>query len=63
MTALQYNNLINGEWMAGATYAPNVNPRNLTDFIGEYAQADVAQLNAAIDSAHQAFPAWSVSSI
>lgn len=63
MKILQHNNLINGEWVACATYAPNVNPSNLADVIGEYAQADVAQLNAAVDAAHQAFPAWSVSGI
>ncbi|MCX7256941.1 MAG: aldehyde dehydrogenase family protein [Polaromonas sp.] len=63
MTTPQYNNLINGEWVACATYAPNVNPSNLADVIGDYAQADVAQLNAAVDAAQQAFPAWSVSGI
>ena len=40
----QHNNLINGEWLAGTGYSANLNPSNLADVIGEYAQADVAQL-------------------
>ena len=30
----QYDNLINGEWRAGASYSPNVNPSNLGDVLG-----------------------------
>lgn len=63
MTTRQHNNLINGEWVKGATYAPNINPSNLADVVGEYAQADVQQLQAAVASAQKAFPAWSTSGI
>ena len=59
----QHNNLINGEWLAGTGYAPNLNPSNLADVIGEYAQADVSQLNAAVAAAQKAFPAWSTGGI
>ena len=45
--------------MAGARYAPNINPSNLADVIGDYAQADAAQLDAAVQAAQAAFPAWS----
>ena len=59
----QYNNFINGEWVAGSRYAPNINPSDTSDVLGDYAQADAAQVNAAIEAARAAFPAWSVSSI
>ncbi|MCX7258075.1 MAG: aldehyde dehydrogenase family protein, partial [Polaromonas sp.] len=59
----QYNNLIGGQWLAGASYSPNLNPSNLADVIGEYAQADAAQLDAAVQAARAAFSAWSVSNI
>ena len=59
----QHHNLINGEWLAGTGYSANLNPSNLADVIGEYAQADVAQLNAAVAAAQKAFPAWSTGGI
>ena len=59
----QHNNLINGEWLAGTGYSANINPSNLADVVGEYAQADVAQLNAAVAAAQKAFPAWSTGGI
>ena len=34
-----FNNYIAGEWIAGASSTPNRNPSNLSDVIGEYAQA------------------------
>jgi aldehyde dehydrogenase (NAD+) len=59
----KHDNLINGQWVAGAAYAPNVNPSNLSDVIGEYAQADAAQLDAAVKAARAAFPAWSTGNV
>jgi len=61
--ANQFSNYINGEWMAGAKWAPNRNPSDLSDVIGDYAQADAGQTEAAIAAAARAFPAWSVGSI
>jgi alpha-ketoglutaric semialdehyde dehydrogenase len=61
--ANRFHNYIGGEWIAGAAWAPNRNPSDLGDVIGEYAQADAAQTNAAVAAARGAFPAWSVSSI
>jgi len=63
MTTPKYDNLINGEWVAAAKYTPNINPSNLADVIGEYAQADVEQLNAAVAAARAALPAWSTGNI
>ena len=60
----RFSNYIGGEWTAAAAaWAPNRNPSDLTDVIGEYAQADAEQARAAIDAAAAAFPAWSVGSI
>lgn len=58
MSIQKHDNLINGQWVAGAKYAPNINPSNLGDVIGDYAQADAAQLDAAVQAAQAAFPAW-----
>jgi acyl-CoA reductase-like NAD-dependent aldehyde dehydrogenase len=55
----RFHNLINGEWVAGASESPNINPSDTRDVIGLYAQADAAQAEAAIAAAHAAFPAWS----
>jgi acyl-CoA reductase-like NAD-dependent aldehyde dehydrogenase len=60
----QHPNYINGEWIAAAaSWTPNRNPSDLSDVIGEYAQADGEQTKAAIAAAARAFPAWSVGSI
>ncbi|HEY5582656.1 MAG TPA: aldehyde dehydrogenase family protein, partial [Rhodoferax sp.] len=48
MTTQKHDNLINGQWIAGAHYAPNLNPSNIADVIGDYTQADAAQLDAAV---------------
>ena len=58
-----FNNLINGQWLAGNSTSANRNPSNLSDAIGEYAQADAAGLDAAVQAAQAAFPAWSTSGI
>jgi len=52
-------NFIGGEWVAGARSAPNINPSDTRDVIGEYALADLTQARSAVDAAATAFPAWS----
>lgn len=59
----KYDNLIGGQWVAGTSYTPNINPSNLADLIGDYTQASAAQLDAAVQAARAAFPAWSTSGI
>jgi aldehyde dehydrogenase (NAD+) len=59
----KHDNLINGQWVAGDAYTPNRNPSNLADVVGEYTQATAAQLDAAVQAARAAFPAWSTSGI
>jgi acyl-CoA reductase-like NAD-dependent aldehyde dehydrogenase len=50
----RFDNLIGGEWVAGATTHANINPSDTADVIGEYSQADVAQTEAAIAAASAA---------
>jgi len=54
----RYDNYIDGQWVASDRYQANVNPSDLSDVIGEYAQADAAQVEQAIAAARRAFPAW-----
>ncbi len=51
-------NFINGEWLEGKGVRENINPSDLTDMIGTYAQADKAQTESAIAAAKAAQPAW-----
>ena len=53
-----HKNFINGEWVSGASVKDNINPSDVTDIVGQYAQADAAQAQAAIAVAKAAFPAW-----
>ena len=63
MTTQQHDNLINGQWVAGDSYSPNVNPSNTADVLGQYTQANGEQMDAAVQAARAAFPAWSTSGI
>lgn len=54
----RYDNYIDGQWVGSARYQVNTNPSDLSDVIGEYAQADAAQVEQAIAAARRAFPAW-----
>ncbi|MFN0193673.1 MAG: aldehyde dehydrogenase family protein [Aestuariivirga sp.] len=53
-----HKNFINGEWVAGESAKPNINPSDVTDVVGEYAQAGRAQAEEAIAAAKAAAPAW-----
>jgi len=59
----RHDNLINGEWVAGNSYSPNVNPSDLSEVIGEYTQGDAKHVDAAVAAARAAFPAWSTGGI
>lgn len=58
MTA-PFRNLIAGEWVGGGETAPNLNPSNVADVVGEYARGGAADVDAAVAAAKAAFPAWS----
>ena len=57
MSNLQQN-FIAGEWVAGAGEIANINPSDLSDVIGHFAQADTAQLQRALDAAEAAQREW-----
>lgn len=59
----RYDNLINGQWTSSTNYRPNLNPSDLSDVIGEYAQGNLDDVQAAVAAATAAFPAWSTSGI
>ncbi len=54
-------NFINGTWLDAPQAKDNINPSDLSDVIGVYAQADVTQIEAAVAAAKQAAPAWAAS--
>jgi alpha-ketoglutaric semialdehyde dehydrogenase len=58
-----FANLIAGEWLGGSSATSNRNPSNLDDVVGNYAQADKAQAEAAIAAAKKSFASWSNSAI
>ena len=51
-------NYIGGEWVAGLNAAPNTNPSDTSDIVGEYAMASADDAHAAIDAAYHALPDW-----
>jgi alpha-ketoglutaric semialdehyde dehydrogenase len=54
-----HKNYIAGEWREGESATRDVNPSDTNDVVGLYAQANAAQLDAAVAAARAAFPAWS----
>lgn len=55
-------NYIGGQWLDGVRAVPNVNPSDLRDVIGDFAQADVTQAREAVAAAYAAAPVWGQSS-
>ena len=55
---LMFNNLIDGEWLSDGARAPNVNPSDTKDIVGQAVRGTRAQAEAAIAAAKTAFPAW-----
>jgi len=55
-------NLVGGQWIGG-TAAPNINPSDLADVVGEYDVADAAVARAAVEAARQAAPGWARSGV
>ncbi|WP_151633101.1 aldehyde dehydrogenase family protein [Noviherbaspirillum aerium] len=56
-------NHINGRWVESAHAAPNINPSNLAESLGDYAHADEAQTQDAITAAHSALDDWRCGSV
>jgi acyl-CoA reductase-like NAD-dependent aldehyde dehydrogenase len=51
-------NLIGGRWVLGTGAVPNINPSDLTDIVGTYAQGSSEDVNAAVEAASKAARAW-----
>ncbi|WP_281966737.1 aldehyde dehydrogenase family protein [Roseovarius nanhaiticus] len=51
-------NYIAGEWVTGPGQIDNINPSDLSDVIGTYAQASAEQLDHALDAAKSAQAEW-----
>ncbi len=53
-----HRNFIGGEWIAASDAAPDINPSDLSDVVGEYARATRKQAETAIAAAKAAFPVF-----
>jgi aldehyde dehydrogenase (NAD+) len=58
MATQEYRNYIAGEWVKGATSSQDINPSDTSDVVAEYAQADKAQTETAVEAARAAAPGW-----
>jgi len=58
-----HRNLIAGEWVEGSNASDNINPSNTNDVVGQFAMADAAMTEQAIDAAVAASHAWARSPI
>jgi aldehyde dehydrogenase (NAD+) len=56
-----HKNFIDGAWVAGVGEKDNINPSDVSDVIGSYAQADESHADAAIQAAKAALPGWAAS--
>ena len=56
--ATEFKNLIDGDWTAGAATVENINPSDVSDVIGAFAQADAAQLDDAVAAGRSAQRLW-----
>ena len=59
---MSYGHFIAGQWQNAAKSRPNINPSDLSDVIGEYADAEANDADAAISAAREAFPSWAYGS-
>ncbi|ASG67263.1 aldehyde dehydrogenase family protein [Francisella halioticida] len=54
---------INGQWYEGQNTIKNINPSNIKQNIGDFAQASSDQVELAIDAANAAQPVWEKTSL
>jgi aldehyde dehydrogenase (NAD+) len=57
--ATAFSNLIDGRQIDSADRAPDINPSNLHDVVGEFARASTSDAELAIAAARKAFAKWS----
>jgi aldehyde dehydrogenase (NAD+) len=60
---LETRNFIVGAWCDGESTIANVNPSDLSDVIGHYAQADAEDVDRAVAAAREAQPKWAAAGI
>ncbi|WP_404933936.1 aldehyde dehydrogenase family protein [Nitratireductor sp. L15S-10] len=53
-----FKNYIAGEWIEGDSQVENINPSDTRDIVGLAARSGAADLDRAIDAAHDAAPGW-----
>ena len=58
-----FDNYIGGQWVGASRTVANINPSDTSDVIGDYSQADDAQVSAALEAAESGFAAWSGSGV
>jgi acyl-CoA reductase-like NAD-dependent aldehyde dehydrogenase len=56
--AKRFANLIDGEWVEGASTTANINPSDNDDVVGDYAQGTAADVDRAVKAAQAAQPGW-----
>jgi len=56
-----HKNFIDGQWVSGASARENINPSDITDVVGLYAQGGKGDVEAAVEAAERALPGWSES--
>jgi len=54
---MEFQNYINGEWVKGRSTFQTINPAN-EELLAEVAQAEIADVDAAVRAATQAFKSW-----
>lgn len=58
-----HDHFIGGTWVKGESYTPNINPSNVSESIGDYADGDPKQADEAIGAARDAAPGWAETGI
>ncbi|MGO1120127.1 aldehyde dehydrogenase family protein [Rhodovibrionaceae bacterium A322] len=53
-----FKNYVAGDWVAGDSLVDNINPSDLSDVVGSYAQATAGQLDDALAAARSAQRVW-----
>ena len=56
-------NFVSGKWIDGIDVMDNINPSDLSDVVGQYAQADHEQAVAALAAAAEAQPKWAATGL
>jgi alpha-ketoglutaric semialdehyde dehydrogenase len=54
---MEFQNYINGKWVKGQTTFQTINPAN-EELVAEIAQAEVSDVDTAVDAAKEAFKSW-----